>query len=110
MRGDVAGCIVHSDRNSQFRSRKMLRVLACHRRGGPTGRVGSIGDNAAVESFFALLQNNIRARGARTARKQLRIAMVTWTRRTHHRRRRQARPAMPNGFENIMDPIVALVA
>lgn len=55
MRGDVAGCIVHSDRGSQFRSRKFLRALALHRMVGSMGRVGSSGDNAAMESFFALL-------------------------------------------------------
>ncbi len=31
MRGDVAGCIVHSDRGSQFRSRKFLRALGRYR-------------------------------------------------------------------------------
>lgn len=41
MRGDVAGCIVHSDRGSQFRSRKFLRALARHRMVGSMGRVGS---------------------------------------------------------------------
>ena len=30
-RGDVAGCVVHSDRGSQFRSRKFLRALTRHR-------------------------------------------------------------------------------
>lgn len=29
-RDDVAGCVVHSDRGSQFRSRKFLRTLARH--------------------------------------------------------------------------------
>lgn len=59
MRGDVAGCIVHSDRGSQFRSRKFLRALGRSRMIGSMGRVGSSGDNAAIESFFALLQNNV---------------------------------------------------
>lgn len=31
MHGDVAGCVVHSDLGSQFRSRKLLRTLARHR-------------------------------------------------------------------------------
>lgn len=53
MRGDVAGCMVHSDRGSLFRSRKSLRALARHRLVGSMGRVGSSGDNAAVESFSA---------------------------------------------------------
>jgi transposase InsO family protein len=35
-RGDVAGCILHSDRGSQFRSRKLQRALIAH------GMVGSM--------------------------------------------------------------------
>ena len=41
MRGNIAGCIVHSDRGSQFRSRKVLRVLARHGLVGSMGRVGA---------------------------------------------------------------------
>ena len=54
--GNVAGCILHTDRGSQFRSRKVHRVLARHGMVGSMGQVGSAGDNAAMESFFALLQ------------------------------------------------------
>ena len=91
MRGDVAGCIVHSDRGSQFRSRKMLRALARYRMVGSMGRVGSSGDNAAMESFFALLQKNVLNRKRWTTRDELRTAIVTWIERTYHRRRRQDR-------------------
>ena len=55
----VAGCIVHSDRGSQFRSRKFVHTLNRHQLSGSMGRVGAAGDNAAMESFFALLQNNV---------------------------------------------------
>src|SRR5699024_10675715 len=41
MRGHVAGCVVHSDRGSQFRSRKFLRALARHRLVGSMGRVAA---------------------------------------------------------------------
>jgi putative transposase len=58
-RGEVAGCILHSDRGSQFRSRKVQRALSRHRMVGSMGQVGSAGDNAAMESFFALLQRNV---------------------------------------------------
>ena len=57
--GDVAGCILHSDRGSQFRARKVHRALARHGMVGSMGQVGSAGDNAAMESFFALLQKNV---------------------------------------------------
>lgn len=49
MRGDATGCVLHSDRGAQFRSRKFLRVLARHRLVGSVGRVGAAGDNAAME-------------------------------------------------------------
>ena len=58
-RGDVAGCILHSDRGSQFRSRKQQRALTRHGMVGSMGQVGSAGDNAAMESIFALLKKNV---------------------------------------------------
>jgi transposase InsO family protein len=51
--------VVHSDRGSQFRARKVHRALARHGLVGSMGQVGSAGDNAAMESFFALLQRNV---------------------------------------------------
>jgi len=87
---DVAGCIVHSDRGSQFRSRKFVHNLGRHQLSGSMGRVGAAGDNAAMESFFALLQKNVLDRQSWATRQELRIAIVTWIERTYHRRRRQA--------------------
>jgi len=89
-RGDVAGCVVHTDRGSQFRSRKFVAALNRHGIVGSMGRVGAAGDNAAMESFFALLQKNVLDRRSWTTREDLRIAIVTWIERTYHRRRRQA--------------------
>ena len=86
---DVAGCVVHSDRGSQFRSRKAQRALNRHRLVGSMGRVGAAGDNAAMESFFGLLQKNVLDRQVWATREDLRIAIVTWIERTYHRRRRQ---------------------
>jgi putative transposase len=88
-RGDVAGCVVHTDRGSQFRSRKFVRALNRHAMVGSMGRVGAAGDNAAMESFFALLQKNVLNRRTWATREDLRIAIVTWIERTYHRRRRQ---------------------
>lgn len=39
-RDDVAGCVVHTDRGSQFRSRKFVRALHRHDMVGSMGRVG----------------------------------------------------------------------
>jgi transposase InsO family protein len=55
------------------------------------GRVGACGDNAAMESFFALLQKNVLDRRRWATREQLRLAIVAWIEHTYHRRRRQAR-------------------
>jgi putative transposase len=87
---EVAGCILHSDRGSQFRSRKFVSALNRHQLTGSMGRVGAAGDNAAMESFFSLLQKNVLDRRSWTSRQQLRIEIVTWIERTYRRRRRQA--------------------
>jgi len=112
LRGDVAGCVVHSDRGSQFRSRKAIRALARHRMVGSMGRVGAAGDNAAMESFFSLLQKNVLNRRTWATREELRIAIVTWIERTYHRRRRQASLGRltPVEFETIMNQTLALAA
>ncbi len=101
---DVAGCIVHSDRGSQFRSRKFVRALTRHSLVGSMGRVGAAGDNAAMESFFALLQKNVLNQRTWATREALRIAIVTWIERTYHRRRRQDRLSRltPIEYETIM--------
>ncbi len=70
------------------------------------GRVGAAGDNAAMESFFALLQRNVLDRRSWSTREELRIAIVTWIERTYHRRRRQTGLGRltPVEYEVIMTP------
>ena len=98
-----AGTVVHSDRGSQFRSRKFVKALRDHCLVGSMGRVGACGDNAAMESFFALLQKNVLDRQRWRTREDLRLAIVTWIERTYHRRRRQRRLGRltPIEFETI---------
>ena len=76
------------------------------------GRVGSAGDNAAMESFFSLLQKNVLNRQTWTTRDELRLAIVTWIESTYHRRRRQAALGRltPIEFETIMTPTASLAA
>lgn len=70
------------------------------------GRVGAAGDNAAMESFFSLLQRNVLDRRQWDTRERLRIAIVSWIERTYHRRRRQDRLGRltPIEYEAIMTP------
>ena len=71
---------------------------------GFMGRFGAAGDNAAMESFFSLLQKNVLNRRRWNTRKELRIAIVTMIERTYPRRRRQVGLGrlIPIEFEAIM--------
>lgn len=79
---------------------------------GSMGRVGAAGDNAAMESFFSLLQKNVLDPQAWHTRAELRIAIVRWIERTYHRRRRQAGLGglTPIEYESIMTTPAAQVA
>lgn len=55
------------------------------------GRVGAAGDNAAMGGFFNLLLHNVLNRYRWGIRAELRTAIVSWIKRTYHRRRRQTR-------------------
>lgn len=81
--------VVHSDRGSQFGSRDWIRTLRDAGLSGSMGRVGACGDNAAMESFFSLLQKNVLDRQRWQTRDELRLAITIWIERTYHRRRRQ---------------------
>jgi transposase InsO family protein len=73
----VGTVIVHSDRGSQFRARRFVAVLKVNKLSGSMGRVAAAGDNAAMESFFALLQKNVLDRRSWATRDELRLAIIT---------------------------------
>jgi transposase InsO family protein len=75
----------------QFRSRRFVESLRHHRLTGSMGRVGACAHNAAMESFFSLLQKNVLDRQRWLTKQDLRLAITTWIERTYHRRRRQRR-------------------
>lgn len=82
--------IVHSDRGSQFRSHAYQRILASNWAARLDGtRRDLCADNAAMESFFSLLQKNVLNRRRWRTRAELRLAVVVWIEKTYHRRRRQ---------------------
>ena len=67
----------------------MAHALNRHGMVGSMGRVAAAGDNAAMESFWSLLQTNVlNQRGWRT-RHELRLAIVVWIERKYHRQRPQ---------------------
>jgi putative transposase len=81
--------IVHSDRGSQYRSRIFRAALKAAGLEGSMGRVASAGDNAAMESFNALLQKNVLDRQTWATRDLLHGEIVYWIEHTYNRRRRQ---------------------
>lgn len=89
LRRSPDGTIVHADRGSQFRSRAFTNELTANGLVGSMGRVGACGDNAAMESFNALLQNNVLDTRRWKTRAELKSAIVYWIERTYNRRRRQ---------------------
>ncbi len=116
-RGDVAPCkqpvLLRSIEPGQFRARKVHRALAHHGMVGSMGQVGSAGDNAAMESFFALVQKNVlNKHRSWPTRDLLRIEIVTWIERTYHHRRRQKSLGRltPIEYETIMTPQTAAAA
>jgi putative transposase len=76
--------------SGQFRSRLFRAALKAAQLRGSMGRVASPGDNAAMESFYSLLQENVLDRKKRWAtRDQLHGEIVHWIEHTYNRRRRQ---------------------
>jgi transposase InsO family protein len=109
MRGDVAGCVVHSDRISIPRR--------CSAPSADTAWSGAWEESGRAATTPPWNRSSRCCRrtsstAAWTTREQLRIAMVTWIERTYHRRRRQARLGRltPIEFETIMNTTVALAA
>ncbi|MFE7810371.1 IS3 family transposase [Streptomyces sp. NPDC057430] len=87
--GDVRGVIFHSDRGSEYTSRKFAR--ACRRLGvtRSMGRVGSCFDNAVSEAFNSVLKVEYVHRHTFRTRTEARLKVATWitdfynTRRLH---------------------------
>ncbi|BAE46140.1 putative transposase (plasmid) [Rhodococcus erythropolis PR4] len=77
---------------------------------GSMGRVGACGGNAAMESFFSMLQKNVLDRQRWSTQEQLRLAIVTWIEKTYHRKRRQRRlgKLTPIEFETINQAVYAV--
>ena len=62
----------------------MARALRRHDMVGSMGRVGAAGDNAAMESFWSLLQTNVLNQQRWATKQELRLAIVVWIERKYH--------------------------
>ncbi|GAA5228494.1 hypothetical protein GCM10025778_30320 [Paeniglutamicibacter antarcticus] len=79
------GTLIRSDRGSQFRSKKYVRLINSAGLQGSMDRVGAYADNAAMESFFSLLQKNVLNDKRWETRAELRLAIVLWIEKTYLR-------------------------
>lgn len=101
-RGEVAGCTLHSDRGSQYRSRKSVRVSARHCMVGSMAASGRPGTTPPWRALQPATEERLDRRRWDT-REQLRIAIVTWIERTYHRRRQSGLGRLtPIEYEAIM--------
>jgi len=84
------GCIVHSDRGSQFTSHLFRETLSAKGFQQSMGRTGSCYDNARMESFIATLKKDLIYRLPiwRMTREEVRLAIFEWIEGYYNLRRR----------------------
>lgn len=80
------GCIAHSDRGSEYTSEEFRCHIAVLGLRQSMGRTGSCYDNAAAESFFAVLKEEIGVR-VWPDRATARAAIFTYIETFYNRRR-----------------------
>ena len=87
-----SGCIVHSDRGSQYTSRLFRDLLAEKGFKQSMGRTGTCSDNARMESFFATFKKELiyRLPMYKLTRAQVRIYVFEWIAYYNRKRRHTA--------------------
>jgi transposase InsO family protein len=83
----VAGCILHSDRGTQYTSTQFADKLQEHGLRQSLGRTGICYDNALAESFFGALKNELIYRKVYPTRKKARDDIARYIETFYNRRR-----------------------
>jgi len=78
LRRPAPGVVHHSDRGVQYASAAYRAVLAAHGLTRSMSRKGDCWDNAVVESFFAILKNELRPDGVWPTRALARAALARY--------------------------------
>jgi putative transposase len=81
------GAIFHSDRGAQYTSAEFTRFCQAKRVRASVGRTGVCWDNAAAESFFGALKNEMYYRRAFPSRARARFAVADYIEVFYNRRR-----------------------
>ena len=86
--GSVApGAVFHSDRGAQYTSAQFTGFCTAKRVQTSLGRTGVCWDNAAAESFFAALKNEMYHRQSFPARARARFAVADYIEVFYNRQR-----------------------
>lgn len=90
--GSMKGCILHSDRGSQFTSLLYRETLESKGFRQSMGRTGTCADNARMESFFATLKKELiyRLPLYKLTRKEVRMYIFEWIAYYNRKRRHTA--------------------
>jgi putative transposase len=81
------GAIFHSDKGAQYTSAQFARFCQANRLRTSTGRTGVCWDNAAAESFFGALKNEMYYRQSFPGRDRARFAVADYIEVFYNRRR-----------------------
>ena len=86
-RQPTRGCLHHSDRGCQYASTEYRRLLAAHGLEASMSRAGNCYDNAAMESFWSTLKNELVHRRTFATRAQARAAIFEYVEVFYNRQR-----------------------
>jgi putative transposase len=109
--GHVAeDAIFHSDRGTQYTSTEFAAFTGKHRIRRSLGRTGVCWDNAAAESFFATLKNEMYYRHTFATRARARFAVAEYIEVFYNRRRLHSTLGYRTPFEALTDYRAAATA
>jgi putative transposase len=95
--------IFHSDKGSQYTSREFSQFCRDKRIRSSVGRTGVCWDNAAAESFFAALKNELYYRHSWPTRARARFAVAEYIEVFYNRRRLHSSLGYHTPFEALTD-------
>jgi putative transposase len=104
------GAIFHSDRGAQYGSAEFAQFCAVHDVRTSVGRTGVCWDNAAAESFFGALKNEMYYRQAFPGRARARFAVADYIEVFYNRKRRHSAPGYRTPAEALTDYQTAATA
>ena len=102
--------IFHSDKAAQFTSAEFARFCQPHSIRTSTGRTGVCWDNAAAESFFAALKNEMYYRQSWPTRARARFAVADYIEVFYNRRRLHSTLGYRTPFEALTEHRTAATA